>query len=356
MSTENTTDTNIGNLEEVLRDPLSMSDEDLAALVGGQHAAISADDPSNEGAGADAAAGATPKGDTSGAAPGTGEEGKQQQELTAAASAVEGDDAAAGVQAKDGKHVIPYQVLAQERENRIRAEQMVRDLTAKLELDQAAAQQGKATKSADLSSIVDEQLLEQLREEAPEVAQRMDGLIAMVKDLRDQVDAGRPAAEEAETARREQQVQALVSIEDTIQANQKLAHLRATDPAAFNEVADIDSMLRSRAAWKDKPLSERFEAAVRMYEAERGTIELPSAAKAAPAQQPADEAARVAQAVAKAKESASGPSTLSDIPGGQPAAGSQADAMMALSGSALTDHFMNMSPDEIEAQLARLSS
>ena len=30
--------------------------------------------------------------------------------------------------------------------------------------------------------------------------------------------------------------------------------------------------------------------------------------------------------------------------------------MLALSGSALTDHFMTLSPDELEAQLARLSS
>lgn len=352
MSTDTTTEPNIGNLDEVLRDPLSMSDEALAALVDGQDDITSADAATTEGAGADTAAGATPKGDTSGATPGTGEEGTQQE----AGTATDTPQGESVVLTKDGKHAIPYQVLAQERENRIRAEQMVRDLTAKLELDQAAAQQGKATKSAELSTIVDEQLLEQLREEAPDIASRMDNLIAMVKDLRDQVDAGRPAAEEAEVARREQQVQALVSVEDTIQANPKLAHIRATDPAAFNEVADIDSMLRSRAAWKDKPLAERFDAAVRMYEAERGTIELPSTAKAAPAQQPADEAARVAQAVAKAESTASGPSTLSDIPGGQPAAASQADAMTALSGSALTDHFMSLSMDEIEAQLARLSS
>jgi len=350
MSTENTTGTPIENLDAVLRDPLSLSEDALAALVGGQEAPADAGMPSAADDAAATAAGGKPQGDTSGATPGTGEGGKQQE---AAAAPEQGD---AVVQAKDGKHVIPYQVLQQERERAIRAEQMVRDLTAKLELDQAAAQQGKATKSLDLNEIVDEQLLEQLREEAPDVASRMDNLIALAKSLSEQVDAGRPAAVEAETARREQQVQALVTVEDTIQSIPKLAHLRATDPAAFNEIAEIDSMLRTRPAWKDKPLSERFDAAVRMFEVERGTIELPSQAKAAAGQQPADQAARVAQAVAAATAQASGPSTLSDIPGGQPAAGSQADAMTALSGSALTDHFMNLSPEEIEAQLARLSS
>lgn len=350
MTTENTTEFPIADLDEVLRDPLSMSEEALAALVGGQDATTGAETGAPDGAGAATAAGTT-QGDTSGATPGTSEAGTQ-----APAVGAQGEQLESVVLTKDGKHAIPYQVLQQERVRAVRAEQMVRELTSKLELDQAAAQLGKATKSADLSTIVDEQLLEQLREEAPDVAARMDNLIAMVNDLRGQVDAGRPAAEEAETARREQQVQAIVSVEDTIQANQKLAHLRTTDPAAFNEVADIDSMLRSRPAWKDKPLAERFDAALRMYEAERGTIELPSQAQAAAGQQPADQAARVAQAVAKAQATASGPSTLSDIPGGQPAAASQADAMTALSGSALTDHFMNMSPDEIEAQLARLSS
>ncbi|MCP2517411.1 hypothetical protein M5J07_20900 [Achromobacter mucicolens] len=349
MSTENTTDNPIENLDAVLRDPLSLSEDALAALVGG-HEAITDTGTTTSNDDAAANTGGKPQGDTSGAAPRTGE-GVTQQEV---AAATEQNDAV--VQAKDGKHVIPYQVLQQERERAIRAEQMVRDLTAKLELDQAAAQQGKATRSLDLNEIVDEQLLEQLREEAPDVASRMDNLIALAKSLSDQVDAGRPAAEEAETARREQQVQALVSVEDTIQSIPKLAHLRATAPAEFNEVAAIDTMLRAKPAWKDKPLSERFDAALRMYEAENGTIELPGQAKAAPAQQPADQAARVASAVAKATAEASGPSTLSDIPGGQPAAASATDAMTALSGSALTDHFMNLSPDEIEAQLARLSS
>lgn len=349
MTTDTTTGNPIDNLDAVLRDPLSLSEDALAALVGGQEATTDAGTTTSDDDAA-AKAGGEPQGDNSGAAPGTGEGVKQQE---AAAATEQGD---AVVQAKDGKHVIPYLVLQQERERAIRAEQMVRDLTAKLELDQAAAQQGKATKSLDLNEIVDEQLLEQLREEAPDVANRMDNLIALAKRLSDQVDAGRPAAEEAETARRELQVQALVSVEDTIVSIPKLAHLRATAPAEFNEVAAIDTMLRAKPAWKDKPLEKRFGAALRMYEAENGEIELPDQAKAPPAQQPADQAARVASAVAKATAEASGPSTLSDIPGGQPAAASATDAMTALSGSALTDHFMNLSPDEIEAQLARLSS
>lgn len=352
MTTDTTTGNPIDNLDEVLLDPLSLTDDALAALVSGQDATTSAADQSTADDAAATAAGAKPQGDTSGATPGTDEGGKQPG-ATATAAEQEGE---AVVLARDGKNVIPYQVLQQERERAIRAEQMVRDLTTKLEQDQAAAQQGKATKSLDLDQIVDEQLLEQLREEAPDVARRMDNLIDLAKSLSEQVDAGRPAAEEAEAARREQQVQALVTVEDTIVSIPKLAHLRTTAPAEFNEVAAIDAMLRAKPAWQDKPLAERFGAALRMYEAEHGAIELPDPASAASGKQPADPAARVAEAVAKAKAEASGPSTLSDIPGGQPAATSEADAIAALSGSALTDRFMNMSPDEIEAQLARLSS
>lgn len=352
MTTDTTTGNPIDNLDDVLRDPLNYSDEALAALAGGQDDTPSAGGQPNADDAAATAAGAKPQGDTSGATPGTDEGGKQPGP-TATAAEQEGE---AVVLARDGKNVIPYQVLQQERERAIRAEQMVRDLTTKLEQDQAAAQQGKATKSLDLDQIVDEQLLEQLREEAPDVARRMDNLIDLAKSLSEQVDAGRPAAEEAEAARREQQVQALVTVEDTIVSIPKLAHLRTTAPAEFNEVAAIDAMLRAKPAWQDKPLAERFGAALRMYEAEHGAIELPDPATAAAGKQPADPAARVAEAVAKAKAEASGPSTLSDIPGGQPAATSEADAIAALSGSALTDRFMNMSPDEIEAQLARLSS
>ena len=214
------------------------------------------------------------------------------------------------VQARDGKHVIPYQVLAQERERAIRAEQMVRDLTAKLELDRAAAQQGKVGRSVPDRRRA---AAPAAAREAPDVARRMDNLIDLAKSLSEQVEAGRPAAEQAESSRREQQVQALVSVEDTIQANPKLAHLRATDPAAFNDLADIDTMLRDRAAWKT---SRSPSGSMRQSECTKpptARSSCPARPPAAPAQ-PADQAARVAQAVAKAQAEASGPSTLSDIP------------------------------------------
>ena len=120
--------------------------------------------------------------------------GRKQQAATAAAAEQQGESV---VQARDGKHVIPYRAGAGAR-TRDPSGADGQDLTAKLELDQAAAQQGKATKSADLSQIVDEQLLQQLREEAPDVARRMDNLIDLAKSLSEQVEAGRPAAEQAE--------------------------------------------------------------------------------------------------------------------------------------------------------------
>ena len=184
----------------------------------------------------------------------------------------------------------------------------------------------------------------------------MDNLIDLAKSLSEQVEAGRPAAEQAESSRREQQVQALVSVEDTIQANPKLAHLRATDPAAFNDLADIDTMLRDRAAWKDKPLAERFDAAVRMYEAANGAIELPGqATKAAPAQPSRSSRPRCA---GRGESPGRGIGSFHAFrypgrPAGRPFPGR---GHVGSVGSALTDHFMTLSPDELEAQLARLSS
>jgi len=369
MSTEQTTDIP-ASLDAFLKDPLSIpEDADLEALAAGdtpqattqpeQHAEGEQDGTQQ--------ATANEQGEKHGDAPGTGTAAADQDKGKDAAAAAEGggegaskpeeqqEQQPAGVASKDGKHVIPYEELRSTRERAARAEIMVQELTGKLEAMANEIQTGQTSKTRDIADIVDESMLANLREESPEIAGVIDKLIERNQTLAEQAHSAHAATADTE---RETRVQAVISVEDAINAVPKLAHVRATDPDTFTAIAALDTTLGKQAAWKDRPLSDRFDAAVRMYEAANGDIELPGqqAKNAPPAQQlSADTNARVAAALAKADAAASGPSTLSDIPGGQPAAESTQDALTALSSTALTERFMNMSPEQIEAELARLS-
>ncbi len=350
MSTEN-------QLDQYLKDPLSMPEDiDLDALgVDGKIVQKEPAQPSTEG-------------DSTGAAPSTTEDdpdkAKPAEEAGTAtteaakpakeegAEGLEPDPDKAVVKSKDGKHEIPYSVLAKEREDRIRAERMAQELTEQVELLKQAKATGESVKTRDLSEIVDAELLAQMEEESPTVAKTLKALMSTITELDEELGRVKPLAAQSE---RESQIQHQVSVEDAISTIPKLLHIRTADPAAFNEVADYDQFLRAQPKWQGKPMQERFEAAVRLYEAANGEIELPNARKA-PASQSADTTqAKVDAAIKAAEAQAQGPHTLSDIPGGVPAASTHEDALTELSSMALTERFLHMSPEQIEAELARLS-
>jgi len=353
-------------MDAFLKDPLSVSDDKIGELLGGAGAEAPATDDADASDGqpeGDQAATANEQGETQGDAPGTGgDDGEEKGKQAEPPAAEPGDDPEteakdkppAGVASKDGKHVIPYEELRNTRERAARAEIMVQELTGKLEALTHEIETGKASKTRDLSDIVDPDVLTNLREESPEIADVVDKLIERNQQLTEQAQQASTAAAGADI---DDRVQAVMTVEDAINATPKLAHVRTNDPATFSAIAGLDTMLGGQVAWKDKPLTDRFAAAVRMYEAANGAIELPGQqAQPKPAQQlPADTDARVKAALAKAEAAASGPSTLSDIPGGAPAAESNEDALAQLSSTALTERFMSMSPDQIEAELARLS-
>lgn len=340
MSTQND---EAPDLEAILKDPLSLPEGvDLEALAAGhaQEETLAGEEPAgeepNEGESANAEMDAK-QGEKDGDAPGT--EANQDEGA--------GDEEPAGVASKDGKHIIPYQELKMSRERAARAEIMAQELAAKLEAVQHEIDTGRASKTRDVRDIVDDEVLGAIREEAPEVADVIDKLVKRNQELEERAQSAQTTSVDEE---RESRVQAVIGVEEAINAVPKLAHVRANDPETFSAIAELDTMLGKRSAWEGRPLAERFDAAVRMYEAANGSIELPGNG-----QLPVDTDVRVKAALAKAQQGTPGPSTLSDIPGGTPAAESNQDALTALSSTALTERFMTMSPEQIEAELARLA-
>lgn len=337
-------------LEQYLKDPMSMPEGDeLAGMLYGDEgetgkpdAQLAKDPEHKEGeSAAGAAPGTTDNPDADLNKPGTDPD----------KSPVEDPDKSV-VKSRDGKHEIPYTVLQSERERAIRAERTAQELTEKLTLLQQAKESGESVKTTSLEDIVDPDMLSDLREESPGVADVLDKLIGKINALETEQAKSAPIVENNQ---READIQRQLTVEEAIAAVPKLSHVRTEDPAAYNQIAELDTALRAQPKWQDKPMQERFEAAVRMYEAANGAIELPGVKPAAKPDDGATTEQKVAAAVSKANAAAAGPNTLSDIPGGAPAASNDQDAFGEMSSTALTERFMNMSPEQIEAELARLS-
>ncbi|MAO49847.1 MAG: hypothetical protein CML16_03065 [Pusillimonas sp.] len=340
-------------LDQYLKDPMSMSEEDIDAYMsdGG--------DDSNEASNkqSELKEGETAQDTTPGVEEGKKDEANAAEGKSAdpdadkaKAEADKEDPEKSFIQSKNGKHAIPYSVLQGERERAIRAEQAARELAEKLALMEKSKESGETVKTADVGDIVDPELLDTLREESPGIADVLDRLIGKINTLESEHAKTSSFVQEGT---KEAAVQRQLTVEEAIAEVPKLSHVRTNDPEKYNEIAEFDQMLRAQSKWHSRPMKERFEAAVRMYESANGPIELPGSSGG----QPDDEATeqKVAAAVAKAQKQGNGPNTLSDIPGGAPAASNDHDALGEMTSTALTERFMGMTQEQIEAELARLS-
>jgi hypothetical protein len=120
------------------------------------------------------------------------------------------------------------------------------------------------------------------------------------------------------------------------------------DPLMWNRAADANDMLFNDPDWRDKPFAERFAKAVDVVKTLYG------APATAAQQQPQPQDLRKAADAALAAQPAPVPTSLSDIPGGTPPSQSHRETVEAMSAVALGNRFLNMTPDQIEAELARI--
>ena len=339
------------DIDQYLHDPLSMPDLDSFTT------------PEDGGDNSDGQGQAAKEGETQGAAPSAA--GKTEEQLKPADQPQVGEqpnddkskDAAPEsveqvVKSKDGKHEIPYSVLAKEREDRIRAERVAQDLTEQIAALQHAKETGQSVKVQSIDEIIDKTALDELREELPSAADVIDKLVSTVKTLQDEASK---THEQRQRSEREDDIARKVTVEEAIAAIPKLTHVRTEDPEAFNSIAAFDQVLRGQPKWQGQPMQARFEAAVRMFEAANGVIELPGAKpedKPATKQLPADPEKKVDEALARAKPAV--PNTLSDIPGGALPTTTELESVEQMSAAALTEKLAGMTQEQQEEYLARL--
>lgn len=161
------------------------------------------------------------------------------------------------IASKDGKHIIPYDVLDHERREK---QQERREKQALQEqLQQAVAEREKLQRllekhgipaDADPDSISIEEI-EQLAQDYPEIGKALTGIVNKLNKF-----------EQAEAAK-----QAVVDTPDPLQAAlqavPELVKWNNEDPDRMAFAISVDERLQHDPAWKDKPLQERFAEAAR---------------------------------------------------------------------------------------------
>ncbi|HIE1976333.1 TPA: hypothetical protein ACXKGF_004377 [Escherichia coli] len=185
---------------------------------------------------------------------------------------------AKGVLTRDGKHVIPYEVLEAERSGKQRAEQEAALLRGQIAeekrlvelLTSQIHQAGmKPAPLPENEKISDEQIA-RIREMYPEIGDAVASLIRKNDYLQSRVQQ---SAQQAEGNGGED----LSPVLDAMNAVPVLKTWQDSDPDRFSVAVSIDAKLQNDPAWKDKPLTERFAEVARRTQVAFGeTSELPS--------------------------------------------------------------------------------
>lgn len=247
-----------------------------------------------------------------------------------------------GILLKDGKRVLPYGVLEQERaraaaerQGREAAEARAAELEQQLKDLQAGGASASEKKDA-IAAVFDERELEDLAETMPAVKKLHDAFIALQQQTVAAAPAAAPAAKPVaaggeDAALQEQQRQ----IDEALAGTTLLKTW--VGGALFQEAAAVDKQLANEDAWKGKSFAERF-AEVERRVATRYGIPIPS-----PTKQPGPSKGAETQEL--------GVQTLSDLGGAPPVP--EADAFNHLSSRELRGRFDKMSSDQIAEVLRR---
>lgn len=263
---------------------------------------------------------------------------KTEAEVGAGETATETEtsDGKPVVSTRDGKGVIPYDVLeaSRRREAELRA--------------QLAEARGEANRKEDqdklLAGLLTDEQIEEMRSEFPDAM--VDAIVSQqntLKELAKRV-AERPGSED--TTPEEKAAQ---SVQDLIDQDPILSGWQNDpDQANWTRAVRFDDMLREDPEWSKRPIEERFSEVRRLMGAPTSAVETSPGVKDK-AEQAASAAAK-AEAAAIAAASGRAP-THSDLPGGAAPAQSEQSRLEALTPTQLEAMLEN--GVEVDALLAK---
>lgn len=244
------------------------------------------------------------------------------------------------IASKNGKHVIPYEVLEQERRNNQALQEQVQ------QLEKAAAERAKLQKLLEANGIsadadpddLSVEQIEQLAEDFPEIGKALTGIVNKINKF-----------EQAEAAK-----QAVVDTPDPLQAAlqavPELVTWNNEDPDRMAFAISVDERLQHDPAWKEKPLQERFaEAARRTRLAFNDEPPAEPAEKPAAAEKTPTETAKEPEVVKRDRI----PESPSDIGQSVQHSATGIEKYKSMTQEQLMAEMSSMNPAQIEALLAQ---
>ncbi|MNG55944.1 hypothetical protein D3C79_140160 [compost metagenome] len=262
------------------------------------------------------------------------------------------DELPKGIATQDGKHVIPYAVLEAARaESRRNAESQQR---ASIELEQTKRQLQMLTQQVNQAGLTPAKLPEEaqitpeqlakIRDEFPDLSGVFETLVQKIDYLQKANPGVQPAPIESTGN----------PVTDALKATPELEGWQSADPDRFSLAVHLDEKLQADPAWKDKPLTERFNEVVKRTKAAYGeSVEAPQTPATVQVAQPTtEELQKLAdEKLAAAKASAAVPTSPSDL--GSPST-HQPTLLEQAAGAdhqQLTAMFSGMSEAQIDALL-----
>lgn len=265
---------------------------------------------------------------------------------------------------KDGKHLIPYDVLETERNEKEAAVAAAKQLAAvtqalekqlsDMQAANAAAAGGEGkpapAQAPNLRAKLDEAkaAVEELAKEYPDLAPAQRSLLESMATMAEQVygELGRQQ-QITEQLRRfasenvnEKHAKATESAKDALAQVPALVVWQTKNPDLFKLAAKFDDQLKVDPDWKGKTMAERFSKAVELVAAMKGPAVLNGIAPVQDAKGKAKTPGNAADAIAAAL----GISTLSDLPGGS-AVSQTPGALDAMSESQLIEKLAGIRDD-----------
>lgn len=311
--------------QDTPQEQATQGDTDTAAAAATEGEGQQATDPST--------AAATAAKDTSSTTPGAGE-------------AKDDDSKVDGVLTKDGKRVIPFNVLA---DTRAQLQQLQRLAEAQareiqeLKAGTSSAATSAKTDAAGFSTADLDKLRSDVEADMPEVAALIDyvkGMQQQVESLRASTTTTQAASTTTPATEDGADVQALID------ERPMLARWQAKGGIAWDAAIQLDKQLMADPTWANKPMAERFDEVQRRVADQLG-IELP-ASNATHAAAPAAPKTATARPVAVSSPMP----TLTDLSGSAPA--TSTDPLGGLTQAQMVDKVMSMDLEDIR-RLAGLS-
>jgi hypothetical protein len=251
-----------------------------------------------------------------------------------------------GVLMKDGKHVLPFDVLEKERERAAQAEARSRELEQQLAASKAPV--STEPTEVDLEIVALKERAKIFREEGLDEYAQQDEKVAA--RLQSQRDAELKRAEQDALEQRKREEVVLAEQKSVVAGNPYLS-MYSSDPqyySFYNKISALEQMGREMGdpRYAGKQLSERVEIAVQEFLAAT-----PHAPKPLTMPSKDDVQKRFDKAIKAADQQL--PESLSDIPAGMPPAQTSVDALAAKSGMALTDYYASLSDDDLRAEVRK---